>query len=207
MPLASSRTSSTQSSLFTVATFQKKKKNQTRRSGIVTRAYCSTRIRFSAQLQWPPNQTRRKKIEMDAVKTETLSGQGQLKIRPYCPITERPESTQVPSQVQMLPPSGGRNKVGTSLVVLVTHRPRVLSEGDKRDSKSNMPGQHGRSYFAPEPASRTRPRRTSIFPWRNVERGQTAPACCSRHELVWSRLAEIGANRCPPVTMRRFAQW
>lgn len=49
---------------------------------------------------------------------------------------------------------------------------RVLSEGDKRDSKSHMPGgtrlnlklephvpHRGRSYFAPEPASRTRPRR------------------------------------------------
>ncbi|KAI1352977.1 hypothetical protein F5Y01DRAFT_72410 [Xylaria sp. FL0043] len=53
----------------------------------------------------------------------------------------------------------------------------VLSEGDKRDSKSNMPEgegrlslgrvsssrpslSRGRSYFAPEPASRTRPRRT-----------------------------------------------
>jgi len=54
----------------------------------------------------------------------------------------------------------------------------VLSEGDKRDSESNMPDgegvspffwgvqvdtpslDRGRSYFAPEPASRTRPRRT-----------------------------------------------
>ena len=57
----------------------------------------------------------------------------------------------------------------------------VLSEGDTRDSKSNMPRNQplphpltpphrqargvggrglGRSYFAPEPASRTRPRRT-----------------------------------------------
>ncbi|KZL79616.1 hypothetical protein CI238_08932 [Colletotrichum incanum] len=44
----------------------------------------------------------------------------------------------------------------------------VLSEGDKRDSKSYMPEivlssstiSRGRGYFAPEPASRTRPRRT-----------------------------------------------
>lgn len=46
---------------------------------------------------------------------------------------------------------------------------KIFSEGDKRDSKSDMPettvkktttlSQHGRSYFAPEPASRTRPRK------------------------------------------------
>jgi hypothetical protein len=64
----------------------------------------------------------------------------------------------------------------------------ILSEGDKRDSKSDMPrkppstllmdnniaekycniarvGWRGRGYFAPEPASRTRPRR---FPTRIV---------------------------------------
>jgi len=47
----------------------------------------------------------------------------------------------------------------------------ILSEGDKRDSKGDMPRpfssrqyasereQLGRGYFAPEPASRTRPRR------------------------------------------------
>ena len=58
--------------------------------------------------------------------------------------------------------------------VVGTTNARVLSEGDKRDSKGDMPERggidhdknrhppsyRGRGYFAPEPASRTRPRRT-----------------------------------------------
>lgn len=67
---------------------------------------------------------------------------------------------------------GSRRLLRSKSVLCRFTRSRVLSEGDKRDSKSHMPGgtrlnlkpephvpHRGRSYFAPEPASRTRPRR------------------------------------------------
>jgi hypothetical protein len=67
---------------------------------------------------------------------------------------------------------GSRRLLRSKSVLCRFTRSRVLSEGDKRDSQSHMPGgtrlnlkpephvpHRGRSYFAPEPASRTRPRR------------------------------------------------
>ncbi|KAI1171209.1 hypothetical protein F4777DRAFT_68338 [Nemania sp. FL0916] len=83
----------------------------------------------------------------------------------------------------------------------------VLSEGDKRDSKGSMLDSEGvfliirmrskytqpsldrgRSYFAPEPASRTRPRRTL----RHVD------LACRKGDRSFKKVLQAGANRRGP---------
>ncbi|KAI1767622.1 hypothetical protein GGR53DRAFT_101565 [Hypoxylon sp. FL1150] len=92
-------------------------------------------------------------------------------------------------------------------MTLVPPMARVLSEGDKRDSKSRMPDRErchnfffiplatvGRSYFAPEPASRTRPRRTL----------PTLITCLSSHQLLTN--PDAGAK--PPGGVgESFGRW
>jgi len=76
----------------------------------------------------------------------------------------------------------------------------ILSEGDKRDSKGDMPrpfsshqqtderGRLGRGYFAPEPASRTRPRRILYLSAHRL----TNPRDCFAALADFKRLIEVG---------------
>ncbi|KAK1476034.1 hypothetical protein CCUS01_05138 [Colletotrichum cuscutae] len=74
---------------------------------------------------------------------------------------------------------------GTQAVICYNNG--VLSEGDKRDSKSDMPRS---GYFAPEPASRTRPRR--IYPTIHAT---THLGADTAHEFGLVAKARVSINR------------
>ncbi|KAI0175541.1 hypothetical protein GGR52DRAFT_317043 [Hypoxylon sp. FL1284] len=102
---------------------------------------------------------------------------------------------------------------------------RVLSEGDKRDSKGNMPERArmacpilfilaaiaGRSYFAPEPASRTRPRRTLPTLTRRLfhVRKTTYPGWnrCGSPPEAWAREVEDERLEIGHAQMSRVPQY